>query len=621
MIMPGDLEVRPPIPGESLDGFVAEITAANDLMKVRRISGSGGVAHGHRPQLATTGWNNLPDLAELLEVDLSELQLRSHPFVGPDQTRRAFFGTTVHRIDLRSRERFFSPAALATSAYHRAMWQLRLPFDTDTGELLVSTCPRATCGKVQRWRHSAGVRYCDTCVQDLSQQDVPRLREDLLPAYQLATGLTHTHPEKRHESLSQLSEPVQALGADMAFELLLRLVPVVEPGCTWRSTSRLWANDPFEIASGMGKAWQVLKGWPDAILDMIAQQLAVAPVHASDGNDGRTTDFLRLRSGAHVPVAVAGVIRKLHESIDEDGPNGERIRLQTMDCKEASRVIGIGTGKLVPLRRQGVLTSTTIARGPLIIAGFDRAEIENVAREIQGRCNLTAAGVALGLPYYGAEQLCALGHLTRLARPYFAARYPELQVTQGALQAFVKLISGKKTDGLGSTVPITSALRMVGGRLKPWDAIVTAMLSGDLPFEIAGGTQPLFGRIRVRKADLRIPAAELITRPGAETPLTHLIDPDFAFADRLTKRDAGEVLNLTPKQFTPLLASYPSNPGRTVPIEDVLRIADQFISTTEIAERLDVTYKAVLGKVEELGIPRRSKAGFERRLVERVMLY
>ena len=31
MILPGDLEVRPPIPGESLDGYVAEITAANDL--------------------------------------------------------------------------------------------------------------------------------------------------------------------------------------------------------------------------------------------------------------------------------------------------------------------------------------------------------------------------------------------------------------------------------------------------------------------------------------------------------------------------------------------------------------------------------------------------------------
>lgn len=619
MILPGDLEVRPPIPGESLDGYVAEITAANDLMKVRRISGSGGVAHGHRPQLTTTGWTSLPGLAELLGVDVAELQLRSHPFVGPDQTRRAFFGTTVHRIDLRHRERFFSPAALATASHHRAMWQLRLPFDCETGELLVSTCPRPTCGKVQRWRHSAGVRYCDSCVQDLSGQDVPRLEEDLLPAYRLATGLTHTEPGTRRECLSQLPEPVQALGADMAFELLLRLVPVLEPGCVWRSTSRLWANDPFQIASGMRKAWQVLQGWPDAILDTIAQQLAIATVHASDGNNGRTTDFLRLRAGAHVPLAVADAIRTLHEGIDEDGPNGERVRLQTMDCKEASRVIGIGTGKLVPLRRQGALKSTTIARGPLIIAGFDRAEIEKVASDIQERCDLTAAGVALGLPYYGVEQLCALGHVTRLAHPYFEARYHELQVTQGSLEAFVERISRKKANGLGSTVPITSALRMVGGRLKPWDAIVTAMLSGDLPFEIAGRTQPLFGRIRVRKADLQIPAAELITRPGAETPLTHRMDPAFAFADRLTKRDAGEVLNLTPKQFTPLLSSYPSNPGRTVPIEDVLRIADQFISTTEIAERLDTTYKAVLGKVGELGILRRSEAGFERRLAERVM--
>ena len=419
--------------------------------------------------------------------------------------------------------------------------------------------------------------------------------------------------------MSRLPDPVQALGPDMAFELLLRLVPVVEPGCVWRSNSRLWANDPFHIASGMSAAWQVLKGWPDAILDRIAQQLATSTVHASDGNDGRTTDFLRLRSGNHVPAAVAGAIRTLHESIDEDGPNGERVRLQTMDCKEASRVIGIGTGKLVPLRRQGALKSTTIARGPLIIAAFDRAEVERVASDIRGRCNLTAAGVALGLPYYAVEQLCALGHLTQLAHSYFAARYPERQVTKASLQTFVALITGKAVAGLGSTVPITSAVRTVGGRLKPWDAIVSAMLGGSLPFELAGGRGPLFNRMRVRKADLRIPAAELITRPSADTPLTHSVDPDFAFADQLTKRDAGEVLNLTPKQFTPLLRRYPSNSGRTVPIGDVLRIADQFISTTEIAERLDISYKAVLAKVGKLGIPRRSEAGFERRLVERLM--
>ena len=78
------------------------------------------------------------------------------------------------------------------------MWQLRLPFDWETGELLVSTCPRPTCGKVQRWRHSAGVRYCDTCVHDLSEQELPKLGEDLLQAYRLATGLTHTDPGKRH---------------------------------------------------------------------------------------------------------------------------------------------------------------------------------------------------------------------------------------------------------------------------------------------------------------------------------------------------------------------------------------------------------------------------------------
>jgi hypothetical protein len=145
MIGPGDIETRAPFEGESLYGYVADITGMNKLGRVAEIAGAADRLHGHRPQLTTTGWDDLPALAAILDVDVAELQLRSYPIVAGDSGRRAFFGTTVARGDITTRVRRFSPLALAASPFHRAMWQLRLPFDADTGEILLSNCP--LCGK------------------------------------------------------------------------------------------------------------------------------------------------------------------------------------------------------------------------------------------------------------------------------------------------------------------------------------------------------------------------------------------------------------------------------------------------------------------------------------------
>lgn len=622
MIQAGDLDVRAPFPGESLDGFVADIVGANDLRKVRSISGAGGVAYGHRPQLATTGWNGLPALAELLEVAVEELQVRSYPLSSDDGSRRAFFGTTIHRTDLRTRERWFAPNALASSPHHRAMWQLKLPFDVVTGELLVSTCPRASCGRVQRWRHSAGTAWCDACVQDLSLQDVPRLGDDHLPNYSAAAGLTHTDPAKRTVSLGLLPEEIRAMGADMAYELLLRLVPVMNGECTWRTGSRLWANDPFDIARGMGQAWEAVKGWPHKVIEKMTSDIASSTSRHNDGNGGRSLAFLRLRAAGFVAEPVAAAIRDLHAMIDEDGPNGDRIKRETIGCTEVAHVTGISTSRVVALRRQGALRTIVVARGPLLAPVYDRGEIIDLDRDIRRRWDLRQGSLPLGLPYYALEQLCALGRLQRLHHPSFAVRYPEPQITEQAVLDFAAMIvaASSSIGSLGHTVPILSIVRMVGGRLKPWDAIIEAMLSGALPFEVRGSKGALFERIRVRRDDIRGLAALPITRPGTATALTIQMQPDFPFADHLTKRDAGEVLNLSVKQYTRHLRGYRTSSERVVPVEDVLRMAKDHVTNTEIAEQLAIAHQKVRFKAAELGVTRLSEAGYRRTLAERLLV-
>ncbi len=620
MITAGDLELRDPIPGESLDGFVAAIVGDNDLVKVRSVSAVGGITYGHRPQLTTTGWKALPALAEILEVDVEELTLRSYPAVGIDGSRRAFFGTTVHRADLRTRERFFSPEALAASPHHRAMWQLKLPFDGETGELLVCRCTRPDCGKIQRWRHSAGIAWCDACVQDLSAQTVPVLGEDLLADYRHAVGLTHTDPRKRTESLALLPERLRVLGADMAFELLLRLCPIVDQRCSWSRGSRIWSNDPFIIAGSLQRAWHLLLSWPNAFLSAIAVSLGRAEARFGDGTGGAILRFFRLRHGDGVAPAVAAEIRAVHDIIDIDGPNADEIRAKGATCHEASALSGVSTRHLAPLRRGGVLRTIPVARGPLILPYLDRAEIMAIKRDMERRWDLSRAVQVLGLPYYAIERICARGRIDLIKHPYFQARYPEPQTTEAAVRAFEQDLSSRAIASLSGAVPILGAVRAVGGRLKPWAEIVDAMLTKDgLAFGLTEEGNALFDRVRVRRDDLRSIIGVAIGGDQRRARNGPLPDSGFRFAEVMTKSDAGEVLNICSKQFTPLLRHYPTTSSRVVPISDVLRISSAHISATEIAERLAIPYQRVRWRLGNLGLAPISVAGYCRAAVEQLV--
>jgi hypothetical protein len=526
VIEPGDIETRQPYPGESLYGLIAAVTAENDLVRVALIAGDGERAHGQRPMLTGAGADELLPLAEMLEIDISELVLRSYRTVADNPGRRTFFGTTVARVDVRRDARFFSPGALARQPFHRAMWQLRIPFDIETGEILLSKCP--LCSRTQRWRHSAGIAFCDGCGDSLDQQ-TDRIEDDVLPEAALAVGLTHTDPDVRARSLAMLPEEIASLGPAAAYELLLRLVPVVEPGCTWTRGDRLWRNDPHGIARGMQGAWRLLASWPEAMTDRISRDIATSSTRHTDGNRGETVRFLKLRDSDHLPQNLRSVIRRLRDSIDLAGPHGAAVRGRTMICKEVSSLLGIGTAQLVAMRRRGVFRTIGVAKGPILVPAFDREEVLQVTSDYRRRQPLLRANGVLGLPYYAVEQLCALGHLPLLSHPYFDARYGKPQTTEDAIKALVGRLTGGHSPGEPDAIPILSAMQMVGGRLKPWDSVIEAMLSGVLRYSLVDHPGPLFDRIRVRREDLRPHLDALISRAGANTASTQSIDPDFPF--------------------------------------------------------------------------------------------
>ncbi|WP_375270236.1 hypothetical protein, partial [Sphingomonas sp.] len=295
------------------------------------------------------------------------------------------------------------------------------------------------------------------------------------------------------------------------------------------------------------------------------------------------------------------------------GVNGERLRAETMTSVEVAKAIGRGTKPTVELRRKGAFQTIGVARGSVLVPVFERNEVLQVIANIHNRLDLNQVSAPFGLPYYAVEQLSAIGRLPLLGHPYFALRYSVPQTTTSARADLVSKIIGGRTIDLPRAMILVDLMHMVGGRLKPWDTVVEAMLAGDLPYDVVDGCQPLFHRVRVRRVDLLSLIGPSLARDGAKTSSSSRA-ADFPFSTLMTKRDAAEVLNLSARQGTEVLRGYPTGNLPVVPIADVEVLARRFVTNIELAVRMGVPHQRVRMAARILGAKRTSEAGYERDL-------
>lgn len=130
----------------------------------------------------------------------------------------------------------------------------------------------------------------------------------------------------------------------------------------------------------------------------------------------------------------------------------------------------------------------------------------------------------------------------------------------------------------------------------------------------------LVERIHVNKPGLAGPASLPITCLGARTAPTIRRGTGLPSGDKMTKLDADEVLNLEVRCKTRLLIDYRTSLDRDVSITDVIKIAGEHITNTELAPGVGITSQAVRLKAAAFGLTRLSEAGYERQLVKRLLL-
>jgi hypothetical protein len=587
----------PPIDGESLDGFMARVAAHNMVDNALAISSLGGVAYGHRPDLSTHGWEGLPAVAECLQVEIADLQHRSYPLTDPARDLRLFFGTPLERRHLELRTRRFSPTGLRLSSHHRALWQLRLfPFCIESWEYLLDRCLR--CHAVQRWYRTNGIDRCDYCVEDLRRAASTLVPIEEREAAGAAVGIIHPDPERRAAIMRSLPRDIQGLGNGGAFSLLVRLVslvdhsiPLTPPGAkrAWRPAA------PERMTTALAGAWTLLAGWPDAVLSLMNDRIQTSKSSLTDGNHGMSVKFLK-RAAECPNDRTADAIEAIRVRVDLDGPRRDDIQARTMDLRNVTKSLWRHPSQLAEIRRRGGLRAVFAIANGCPVARYDRNEIEQITRAVRERLSFERAGSLLGISYHGIEQLAALGMLPVIEHPYFYLCYGGHQSSLKALQAFEELIGRKAVRAVDEPISLRRAANAIGGRLKPWGPIFEALAIGTIPYALDERPGLPSQRILVPQA-----ATEALRNFGFEKARY----PEIDFAASMTRRDAGEALNLYPREYTLLLKDYRSSggqPERVVPITEVEKLAANFIGTSEVAVRLGCDARSAYHHLRGMGI-------------------
>lgn len=509
------------------------------------------------------------------------------------------WGVAIPIYLIEKRIRRFSPRGLSKSladpniacAYDRAVWHIRaFPFCTETWEALLDKCPY--CQKHPAWQHTLGIDRCEHCMTDLKTARANIIPKKLRPSLIAAIGLVDHDHDRRAASLALLPERISRMGPTLALDLLVNLLPVIDATLPTDPAILFFKTQPLQICHAVSGAWQMMVGWPGALTTFASNRVATRTAKHSDGNGGRTIRFLTPRRNTGASPELIDLIAEWRAEVDIDGPKGPAILERTRCITAACNLTGLGTAEVSDLRRRNALPAVFVIHKGRPEPRFPADAFEIISDRLAARMSIDRARLALGLPCNGIEQLVAMRLLEREEHTYITARYGAMQIVASSIDDLAaRLAADACGDPEVCKLPLHSAMKAVGGRLKPWGPAFRALLHTSLPrnerfdFVLAPGTAPLSRRILIAKADIERVRA-LIFDPG------HPAHKRIAYADTMSKIDAGEVLNLGFRQSVPLLGAITTRAGtreKLVPVAYVLDLAKTHISASEIGMRLGIS--------------------------------
>jgi hypothetical protein len=594
-----------PKPGESLHGYICRAAGFNFLdspVTLLRQSGLDNFSELQRYIIPRLG-----KLGACLGQSHDGLASMASPRIARDSPLRRINGLAVPQKAIIFQRRRVSPAALAISDHHRAIWMVSpIAYCAETWDVLIGECPNRDCGQVLGWHTRGGVDFCERCGFDLKLAEAPKVPPEFRDALSFIANLLD--PDPMVQDLAAARAPRQLAGPapwDL-IELAIMLGRAAQPAT--------------EVSSDQARNQRLALG-ARILLDYPASIDAFW-----EGRDPRNASipefFLKLRRQAEGEVnrgalQVARSIVELHVGREKSGVQRlKRLRHEhkLLGVGEAARALRVDNSSVAKLVHAGALEPSA-HRGKVRRHGwFGADDIEAVTDDLANRTSAYAFCKGHALPIYAAEQF--VHHRLIRANDTMSVRalHSGLQLDRRdvlQLSEAVGRILVRHRAGDPSRIPLTQAFTALGNQEKPWAPVIKAALRGKLPGGL-GSDDPVGLGMR----SLTISDEGLAQLLDPERPWMRVDASIYGGQPRehIKRLDAQTYLNALPNDLTWLI-----NNGELVVAEadgirfrhaDVARLGAKYISPQELGARLGIKPVHVRRLLEELEVTRTSGCPF-----------
>lgn len=354
----------------------------------------------------------------------------------------------------------------------RALWMVRhLGFCPETWEVLVDRCPGKGCARPFTWPRPEALDRCALCGFVLSERRARKVhRKDRAPLDWL-TALFSDCEQARAVSFTCVPPEFDVASETDVYELVLAFARTAYLLRAKGDAATEWSHQ--DVAAGA----RFLLDYPRSRWDAL-QQL--------DPGERPRLYALMSQVGRNSPVPV--VQNAIRMVLVADRDDVTVVKHRTIPSPGAMSVTGVATlfgverGSIRRLTDAGLLkpihTSGTERQQSL----FAEREMFQIRKELDRRMSWRAFSITTRLPQTAIEQLLALGRLMPLEYPIAEALYGDRQLERKS----AGWISGRLNalplvPETGQWMSLEQAFAGVGGREKPWSAILDEGLAGRFP--------------------------------------------------------------------------------------------------------------------------------------------
>ncbi len=496
-----------PIAGESLLGFVTRSLAITAITQTNQGLTLAGIAKTNPCAIASSlKGREIDGLATLMKTSVSEIRKMMHPVGTFDHSKTEtidFFGVRIRADYREKRVRRVSPRALAMSAHHRAIWDLRVfSFDPETREQLLGHCP--VCNKPLGWTRSRGIEMCDHCVDERGLPNVyltdfpqPVIEVEDEEALNFVTGLVNPDPERKAAARRLVRGPWEELSDEILFETVIAFGCALTMAPDRRRTTLERPKDVPEYA----------RFTPDV--------LATAGRAVIGGEAGFTAVADRIRADAVTRPGFYGVKKELGPlfcmTVDQHLPKSVKKLLKTAIAADMARTkgtvalrradyagdernlsidalaeeSGLPRKSLARLADSGLIPAVWAQDAVLSPVLMPIAQVMPLVETYRDAVHEKFAAGSLAVPIPVLADLDRRKLIERIEGPVLGlfetkdAYYRRSSVERTMAAILQRAAAGGKMPPSG--LRISKAVKRLGMTPVPWGAVIAAIVSGEAP--------------------------------------------------------------------------------------------------------------------------------------------